>query len=169
MKKTRRTKISEKSKKSIKRYLKEILKAQEKGEFEIALPFDEDGNLFIVITGKAVITNPINPKFQNGVLAILWAFMEGKGPEDVESGKDYKKEIEKHMPELIDTQKKGETILSLLIDDNANFRLKVFGIDAGLPPFRNIKDLDYLRYMLLIVFLADKNENFLPIMGNLSK
>lgn len=166
MKKTRRTKISEKS---MKRYLKEILQAQEKGEFEIALPFDKDGNLFIVITGKAVIENPINQKFQNGVLAILWAFMEGKGPEDVESGKDYKKEIEKHMPELIDTQKKGKTILSLLIDDNANFRLKVFGIDAGLPPFRNIKDLDYLRYMLLIVFLAEKNENFLPIMENLSR
>ncbi len=168
MRKTKRMKAMEKSKKAMKPVLKEILLAQEKGEFTINIPFDKDGNLHMVMDKIALIENPITPQFQNMLFAIAWAIMEGKTMEDIKGGKDYKKEIKKYLPDFLEMQKKeGKSIFSLFLDENADIFLSLCEQDPFLPPFPDSKHMDMLRNMILVAFLTDKHEDFIPFLNNL--
>jgi len=170
MKKTKIMKVRKKSKKTIKSLLKEILQAQKKGGFTIIMPFDKDGNLHILIKELALIGNHIAPQFQNILFAILWAMMEDKTMEDIESGKDYKKEIDKYLPEFLERQEKeGEYVFSLFLDENADIFLKLFGVDIEFPPLPNNESLDCLRNMILVTFLLKKQKNRLPFLENLDR
>ena len=161
----------EKSKKLIKPYLKEILLAQEKDEFTINLPFDEDCNLFVFIPKIAILEIRLTPQFQNTLFAILWTLMGDKTIKDIEGGgrEDYKKEIEKYMPDFMDKQEKGDIAISLFLDKNADFCLKLFGVDIQFPPLPNNESLNHFRTMVLAAFLSYKHEDFIPFMKRLNR
>ena len=167
MKKRKRTKTRKSSKETIKRFLREILQAQEKGEFIINIPFDKDGNLHIFIKKIALIGNPITPQFQKVLLAIAWGILEGKTMEDIKDGggKDYKEEIKKYLPDLLEIQKnEGKYFFSLFLDENADISLSIYGQESVFPPLPDSKDMDMLRNMILVAFLADKRKNFMPFL-----